>query len=500
MCIVGAGAAGLYLAQELTRNGVDVVLLEAGSSSTMDASGIGFEPVFQSDPYPGATVGRYFGMGGSTSRWGGLLIPHTSHNSRVEDEFSAVWTTILERVDLHAVSVLSRLGYDRAPCFETYSDAKLDNHSKVLKKAGFDIQASLYLPFRRKNLLGLLTGTTSGRSPRVFCNAVAKDWVPGFVRTGDSRIHGLVAVSRNGKRLSVVARRYVIAAGAIESARILHEIDRDSGGNGLRPGAAVGCYLSDHLSIPIAEVEQADLLKATRLFAPYFEGEWMRGFRFVLNSNQIIKPLFFAHFIFAQAGEGFTLAKEIFSSMQTHRMPNLSFKSIAKGVGGLSLLGLKRFLFSRLHVPSSTPVFLQLDMEQHRVKGNRVCLSALKDEYGRPKADIRWSISDCDMKSITHSAKQILSMWPGSGHDLPELITKHIDGNINKPYDAYHPVGTCTMGDHSESVVDSDLKVWGFNNLWVVSTGVLPTAGTANPTFTMLCLAQHLAENLKVEG
>ena len=52
------------------------------------------------------------------------------------------------------------------------------------------------------------------------------------------------------------------------------------------------------------------------------------------------------------------------------------------------------------------------------------------------------------------------------------------------------------MGVDSEAVVDSHLQVWGTDNLWVVSTGVLPSAGTANPTFTLLCLAEQLAGRL----
>jgi choline dehydrogenase-like flavoprotein len=56
------------------------------------------------------------------------------------------------------------------------------------------------------------------------------------------------------------------------------------------------------------------------------------------------------------------------------------------------------------------------------------------------------------------------------------------------------------MGKNKESVVDENLKVWGVENLWVVSTGVLPSAGTANPTFTMLCLAERLTEQIIIEG
>ena len=60
----------------------------------------------------------------------------------------------------------------------------------------------------------------------------------------------------------------------------------------------------------------------------------------------------------------------------------------------------------------------------------------------------------------------------------------------------YHPVGTCRMGSDPEAVVDLQLRVRGVRNLWLVSTAVLPSAGTANPTFTMLCLAEDLLRRL----
>ncbi len=56
-----------------------------------------------------------------------------------------------------------------------------------------------------------------------------------------------------------------------------------------------------------------------------------------------------------------------------------------------------------------------------------------------------------------------------------------------------HPCGTLKMGIDKMAVVDENLKVWGVENLWVASTGVLPSAGTANPTFTILCLAERLS-------
>jgi choline dehydrogenase len=55
-------------------------------------------------------------------------------------------------------------------------------------------------------------------------------------------------------------------------------------------------------------------------------------------------------------------------------------------------------------------------------------------------------------------------------------------------------VGTCRLGLDDDSVVDPSLKVRGLDNVWIASTAVLPSAGSANPTFSMLCLAEHAAK------
>jgi choline dehydrogenase-like flavoprotein len=68
------------------------------------------------------------------------------------------------------------------------------------------------------------------------------------------------------------------------------------------------------------------------------------------------------------------------------------------------------------------------------------------------------------------------------------------DGEIalDNPYDVYHPCGTTPRGSRpSQGVLDEDLSVHQIANLWACSTAVLPSAGTANPTFSLLCLLEH---------
>jgi choline dehydrogenase-like flavoprotein len=304
------------------------------------------------------------------------------------------------------------------------------------------------------------------------------------------------AVSRNCNEIEVTADNFVIAAGAIESARILLEIMESAPQPVLRPTATVGCYLADHLSAPIAEVAQGSLGQAISLFAPRFSGSWMRSFRFLEKNPAQSAPRAFAHFIFPNQSKGYELAREVLGAVQGRRMPSISLASTLSGLGDVARLAFSRFVMSVLYIPARTPVHLQLDMEQAAVLANHVCLVDQKDAYGRRVASIHWQISDGDVASMTETAGRFLAKWPGARTGLPVLQAKAIGSDGTKPYDAYHPVGTCRMGIDAEAVVDHKLRVWGVQNLWVSSTGVLPSAGTANPTFTMLCLTHALAMHL----
>src|SRR5689334_910142 len=75
VCIVGAGAAGICLAVTLARRGIKVVLLESG--------GVTHEPAIHALnkaevvglSHAGIHDGRFRVFGGTTTRWGGQMLP-----------------------------------------------------------------------------------------------------------------------------------------------------------------------------------------------------------------------------------------------------------------------------------------------------------------------------------------------------------------------------------------------------------------------------------------
>jgi choline dehydrogenase-like flavoprotein len=495
VCVIGAGAAGLYLTMQLVRKGLSVVIIDAGPATCTDGASLGFDPIFERSYYPGATVGRFFGLGGSTSSWGGALVPHTSYDYR-PNVAAAEWSHIIKTVSDNGAEVLKHLGYHQEYNFDSFPEKSLGRLTDTLDDCGIHVQSGIYLPFNRKNFTTLLFANKNCKvMPKIFLNAVTKSWATKIAKNNESSIEKVSVVSKNNKELTINADRFVIAAGAIESARIILEINKSGSQPILPTSSAPGCYLADHLSLPIADVVPESLNQVSRLFSPRFSNAWMRSFRFIDKKSQN-HPRAFAHFIFSNQSRGFELAKEALRAMQGHRKPSITMADIITGLGDLTMLAYYRFVRSQLYIPPNTPAHLQLDIEQETVRENRISLAQHKDEYGRQVAVVRWEISDRDIANIAVIAKHFISMWPGKKAGLPELKPKLIDSELTKPYDAYHPVGTCRMGDNAEAVVDINLKVRGVKNLWVTSTGVLPSAGTANPTFSMLCLTHKLAGQL----
>ncbi len=496
VCVIGAGAAGLYLANRLSFQGLRVIILEAGGAVCGTGESIGIEPVFSASLYRGALDGRAFGWGGSTSRWGGALVPHSQLDLRDEPSSeSAAWTYITSVVRERTGAVFATLGLGRNPNFLSLPEAALGSRAKLLRECGLTVVAGEFLPFRRRNLTYLASPGVS-KDILVYLNAVATKWLARPNTNNSGTVTTVLASSQAGKRLLVTAKSFVIAAGAIESARILLEINRSVGERMFPNCRAIGRCLSDHLSCPIATVHPDDQQEVVKLFGPIFSSGRMRNFRFIGADAHSALPRHFAHFIFEIDHSGFRLVKDYLSLLQARKWLHFRLADVIGGLIGLCKLAYHRFYKSRLFIPPRTPTRLQLDIEQYPDPANKVYLGDSTDAFGRPKAVINWRVNAIDYENIRRVTRWLLMRWPDRSLGFPRLIPIHVADTQPKPYDAYHPVGTCKMGADNDAAVDLELKVRGAQNLYVLTTGVFPTAGTANPTFSMLCLGDMLADKI----
>jgi choline dehydrogenase-like flavoprotein len=128
------------------------------------------------------------------------------------------------------------------------------------------------------------------------------------------------------------------------------------------------------------------------------------------------------------------------------------------------------------------------------------CMKLSKDG---DQLEIHYSVSDEDVESVIrcHEALDTYLRETNCGYldfwHKPEELATAIRLNT---IDGVHQSGTTRIGQSvADGVVDTDLKVFGTNNLYVCSSSVFPTSGQANPTFfTGVCavrLIHHLVNN-----
>ena len=131
---------------------------------------------------------------------------------------------------------------------------------------------------------------------------------------------------------------------------------------------------------------------------------------------------------------------------------------------------------------------------------------------GNPK--VIYNLSDQTIEDMARGMGILAKMWFSIGaksvitshRDVPEIGTK---ADIPKLRDAVrenpnnlmlgsaHPQGGNRMGNNEkECVVDSDCKVFGFDNLYVCDASVFPTALGVNPQLTVMALAAITADKI----
>ncbi|HJQ44546.1 MAG TPA: GMC family oxidoreductase [Jatrophihabitantaceae bacterium] len=117
---------------------------------------------------------------------------------------------------------------------------------------------------------------------------------------------------------------------------------------------------------------------------------------------------------------------------------------------------------------------------------NRVTLSDEKDRHGRPVAHFSHSRCDNDRMLTDAATKSMEAILRAAGAEEVITIERYA-----------HLVGGARMSAHpADGVVDSNHRVFGFANLYVVDGSTLPTQGAANPALTIMALAARAADLL----
>jgi choline dehydrogenase-like flavoprotein len=492
--VVGAGTVGLVIATSLARLGLAVVCLESGARHQDGEQHELNEVVHTRSVYAGAQHGRFRCLGGTSTRWGGALIPFLSR-----DLSDAGWPIGLEDVSAFRAAVESLFslpggGYE-AP--DLLGCADLPHIARLAK----------WPPFKKRNVYRLLAAdVAAAHGPKIILNATATEF-----HVESERLRSVRAFAADGSRIEIGARSVVFAAGAIETTRLLLLLDRQNDRCLRRQNDHLGRFFHDHLSVPVATLEVADRALLNRLLGFRFvRNGAMRNLRFELSESgtaRDLAPRGFAHVTFETAvPTGFDALRDLLRLLQQGKPPpaRLLFRLLAAAPWLVRAVWW-RFIEKRLLYPDGAQVRVHMVIEQTPRPENRITLSPDRvDRFGQPLAQLEWSVFPEDAQAIDRAVDAFEVTWNRSVLATAARFIRRprtqVGGDLSLGSGIYHPGGTTRLGHSAgDGVVDSRLRVFGLPNVRVVSTSVLPTGGGTNPTMMLLMLGLRCVDDLAAE-
>lgn len=144
---------------------------------------------------------------------------------------------------------------------------------------------------------------------------------------------------------------------------------------------------------------------------------------------------------------------------------------------------------------------LEFHAEQAPNPLSRITLSESRDGLGMQRLHVDWRTMALDMESLERSyallAEELKRTGVGELSYTPENLRERT--MAAGAYGGHHLGGARMAADAREGVVDADCRVHGAPNLFIASSAVFPTSSQANPTLTILALSLRLADRLRAD-
>ncbi len=468
-CIIGCGTYGSYLAKRLAEIDPEtqITVVEIGGEKTLDEAETGIEA--ESPVSRAAQLGRYFGLGGTSARWGGqvLFFDERDRGPNAEgSELAPVWQEIIETCGRHRPAVLGNLLGD---------SKKFDR----LLDGGGDIRTGIWMKYSRRNTFRLLGKKHLSQIELLKGQRVVD------LDSEKGKITAALCRSADGAERRVEADRFYLVAGAIESCRLL--LDFFEKNPGLARPDGLGRNFGDHVSVPLFKIKNhRPAIGGESLLPTLLDGSLVTK-RLVVNDG--LGRVGFAHPVFNEEVRVFSSIKKLLFGRQK---VDFSLRDLLTGVEFLARFGFSVLFLKRMYAHRNDWT-LRLDIEQAFPNDNRVCLSEKRDRFGRRAARLDWRVSDEDFKSIEAIGGRLAELFEREGIPFTPVFDR--TKSDAKAEDVYHPAGFLRMGHDAAAPLDMDCRVRGFENLWHFSTAMFPSARSINPTAAGFCfIEQHLTE------
>ena len=501
VCIVGAGAAGITLALELEGLSRQVCVLESGTfeydvgtQSLADGDNIGL-PYYELI----ASSSRLFG--GTTNVWAGIGRPldKLDFQERKHVPYSG-WP--INRAALDEYYDRAH-GYCQLGPYNYSTDFWATPDAPLLPVDGGHLETKILLEQPVRFGREYREQLNIARTVRVFLSANVTEFEPADNGASISKIH---AKSLNGKAISVSATTVVVAAGAIENARLLLSSNKVHANGIGNQHDLVGRFFMEHPLVPTMELQLArNNINLALYTGQSRDGVGFKGYLTLdddtlrqegmlnacasLNIGGVDQRI-------AKSLQGVRSAVAIWNALKEGNMPPNFGAHVANLVSDMNRVMI--YSYERAFMRSPETASLVLQMEQAPNPASRVTLNSDLDRLGMRKVNLDWQMGDLERHTIKRFG-ELLGMEIGrAGLGRIQLRGPNEDGWWAGMRGSWHHMGTTRMhADPRQGVVDADCRVHGIANLYVAGSSVFTTSGFANPTLTIVALAIRLADHVK---
>jgi choline dehydrogenase-like flavoprotein len=489
VCIVGAGPAGLILAAQLLGHGVNVAVLESGAGQPDPGVLALNQGSVVGDPYAGLAATRHRRLGGTTAIW----------NTPVQGEVGAKYVP-LDRVDFEERAGRERSGWpvgfsELAPYYvRALSLSGLDTSLDEVVSAGFGgtrdfplladpIVPGIYRFGTRRALIEAALGAIRQDGQGRICTHATVLRL--HADAEGSRVAEAAVGTPGGSSWRMRARRFVLAGGAIENARLLLVSGTGNGGLGNESGWVGRCFMEHPRDTSLRFVPHNSDFYA---IAGAFDVHEGRGGFPVLGRIGLSRSALASGELLNAGGTLFPEIRLPFRSARA-RLGRLASSRAGRTIIPSAGHGWSEYPHPRLAFHGMR-VLLNLEQSPH--PENRVRLATTTDALGVPRAELHWRWMPEDQGRLDRLRLTIAEALEASGFGRVTIDTSTpVDPN------AHHHAGTTRMHeDPAGGVVDARCRVHSLENVYVAGSSVFPTAGFANPVLTVIALAIRLADQL----
>lgn len=525
-CVIGAGPSGIVIALLLARAGRSVVLLESGPRRVPPVHDLDRGEVV--DPLTHGPLEHYRrrGLGGATAAWGGRAAPFDPQDFQARRcTATPGWPISYDELMPWYAQAATWLDLPQ-PIFDRRAALAMPASLAPLAagvEAAADLDDTLLYRFSPPVHFGQAhySALAATDGPNVLTGAT-------IVELRRSHAGGPVveAVVRDPRMVdrSVRAERFIVAAGGLESTRILllsrgHDADGLGNASG-HLGRHYMCHNIGHLDVAfrVPDTVMWDYETATdggyvqrtlRLTPGLQESLGVLNHRARLehadiadaqHSSGVLSASFLTKQVVATRAPGLTRGLLSATQADTPIKPHIrNMMADAPATLAFTAKWVRRRILARRKLPSialrsgNGRYVLRFDAEQSPSPASRVGLSpGAVDALGLPRMRVEWHRRQEDAVQLEAIATRVSHALVRSG-----AITAAGTWKLYPEATGGHHLGTARMSAHpGDGVVDANLRVHDTPNVYVASSAAFPTSSYANPTMTVLALALRLVAHL----